>query len=385
MRNVTIAEPDAAWRNHLTALVSSDGSQVTCASELSEVPSTLDATRSGVLIIGPSLVADAVFEPAALAARSRRVAVIIISEAVDTTLMRRAMRAGVVDVVAANDEEDEFKRALAHAWETAGEADLLVATSEQVCAPLARVITVFGTKGGVGKSVLATNLGVALATTTGKRVAVVDLDLEFGDVAIMLGMKPERTIHDAIDAIDRLDHEMLAGLMQRHSSGLEALLAPVRPEDAEGISTAAVERVFDLVSRAYDYVVVDTCPAFTEPVLAALDRSDAIYLMTTMDLPSIKNTRVSLQKLRQLGLADGRVRLVLNRSGSKVLLEPGEVAKAIGGDIFAHIPSDRVVPRSVNQGVPVVLCTPKCDVAKSILALAKDAAGSGAEGDRDVA
>ena len=125
------------------------------------------------------------------------------------------------------------------------------------------------------------------------------------------------------------------------------------------------------MTEIYDYVVIDTCPSFSEAVLAALDRSDEVLVVTMMDVASIKNTRISLQKLRQLGYDAHRLRIVLNRSDSKVLLEPGEVEDAIGVEIAAHVPSDRMVPRSVNKGVPIVIEAPRSAVARSMVALAQ--------------
>jgi pilus assembly protein CpaE len=235
-------------------------------------------------------------------------------------------------------------------------------------------VTVFSTKGGVGKTVLATNLALALARDKSRSVALVDLDLEWGDVAIMMGMKPVHTIYDAVQVFDRLDSEMLCGFMERHSGGASVLLAPVHPEDAEGINAARVAQVLDLLRANFDYVVVDTAPSLSEVVLTALDRSDEIYVVTMMDVASVKNTRISLQKLTQLGYDPARVRIILNRADSKVLLQPSEVEEAIGGTVVARIPSDRIVPLSVNKGVPVVVDAPKSAVARCIDALADSAA-----------
>ncbi|MBU4556589.1 MAG: AAA family ATPase, partial [Actinobacteria bacterium] len=239
-----------------------------------------------------------------------------------------------------------------------------------------RLVTIFSTKGGVGKTVLATNLGVALSKVLGLRTAIVDLDLQFGDVGIMLGLTPERTITDVAADIERLDADLLSGHMTKHDSGLDVLLAPTRPEDAETVTTGRISRILSLLREMYDVVVVDTAATLDEIVLTALDRSDSVYALTMMDVASIKNMRISLQKLKQLGYDDSAVRVVLNRADSKVWLEPQEVERAVGSAIFARIPSDRVVPRSVNKGRPVVLDEPKSDVAKAMVAIAKTVAAS---------
>jgi pilus assembly protein CpaE len=231
----------------------------------------------------------------------------------------------------------------------------------------------------VGKTVLATNLGAALAKCLHLKVALVDLDLQFGDVGIMLGLVPERTITDVAASIERLDADLLAGHMTHHDSGLDVLLAPVRPEDAETVTTGRIGRILSLLREMYDVVVIDTAATLDEVVLTALDRSDAVYAMTMMDVASIKNMKISVQKLAQLGYANGLVHVVLNRADSKVWLEPQEVERAVGSEIFARIPSDRIVPRSVNKGTPVVLDEPRSDVAKAMVGIAKSIAACAGE------
>jgi len=371
MRTILIAEPEGPDRKCLGEAGQLAGGELAFAETIESAGDAARQPGVEILVIGPALVSDAALELAEGLQRSLGVATVVVAASVDSDLLRRAMRAGVTDVAGIHDTTQEIASALTRAGQMTVRLRGPV-VPEAEAGRAGKVVTVFSTKGGVGKTVISTNLGVALASM-GHKVALVDLDLEFGDVGIMLGLKPEHSINDAVAAFDRLDGEMLAGIMEHHSSGLDTLLAPPLPEDADAIPAARVGQILDLVRENYDYVVIDTCPAFSEPVLAALDRSDALYVITTMDVASIKNTRISLQKLHQLGYSNGRVRLVLNRSDSKVLLQPVEVEQAIGGKIFAYIPSDRIVPRSVNQGVPVVLEMPRSEVAKSILRLAKDA------------
>lgn len=371
MATIVIVEPDAIFSQRLSCACGVAAAQVTVIGSLEEVAEITPAAE--VVIAGPSLPTDEVLA-AAESITSLGCGLVIAAAAVDAELLRAAMRAGASDVVAATDSGDEIASSVAIAREQAAKQRAAAMAEDKAPTRKGKVVTVFSTKGGVGKTVLATNLGVALARDKSKTVALVDLDLEWGDVAIMLGIKPEHTIYDAVQVFDRLDAEMLAGFMEHHPGGLMALLAPVRPEDAEGINAARVAQVIDLLSANYDYVVIDTAPSLSEVVLTALDRSDEVYVMTMMDVASIKNTRISLQKLRQLGYDPARVRIVLNRADSKVLLQPAEVEDAIGGKVVARIPSDRIVPLSVNKGVPVIIDAPKSAVARSIDALAGDAA-----------
>lgn len=341
-----------------------------------------------VVVVAPSVQPSAGFDAARAAdAAGAHTAVVVVADEITTELMRSAMRAGVADVVGAQDPAADIARAIldAYAAAEAREAALVLEAEAASADAGGHVVTVFSTKGGVGKTVLATNLGTALAKWLGLKTALVDLDLQFGDVGIMLGLAPERTIADVAASIERLDADLLRGHMMHHDSGLDVLLAPVRPEDAETVTTGRIGRILSLLREMYDVVVIDTAATLDEVVLTALDRSDAVYAMTMMDVASIKNMRISVQKLAQLDYANGLVHVVLNRADSKVWLEPHEVERAVGSEIFARIPSDRIVPRSVNKGTPVVLDEPRSDVAKAMVGIAKSIAASAEEGPDHVA
>jgi pilus assembly protein CpaE len=298
-----------------------------------------------------------------------RTANLLVAQTVDAELLRSAMRAGFRDAVAIEGATyGDIAAAVIGAYDAAAGIRGATASSE---VPMAKVVTIFSTKGGVGKSVVATNLAAYIASELGKRVVLLDLDLEFGDDAVMLGLRPNRTIYDAVKAYERLDAELLDGFMQRHESGAKVLLAPTQPEHAESITTSRVAGIIELAKELGDIVIIDTPGRLDEIVLTAIDRSDEVLAVATMDLPSIKNTKVSLQKLRQLGYRNGLVKPVLNRADSKVFLEAPEVERAIGSQVLIRIPSDRLVPRSVNRGVPVALDQPKSSVAKSLAELAQ--------------
>jgi pilus assembly protein CpaE len=199
----------------------------------------------------------------------------------------------------------------------------------------------------------------------------VDLDLPSGDAAVMLQLSPERTIHDAIQSFDRLDAEMLGAFLATHESGVRVLLAPLEADQAEAVTGARVGRLLDLLGGMADYVVVDTPACFGDAMSAALERSDEIYAVATMDVPSLKGVRVGLQALGRHGIDRGRVRLVLNRADSKVGLTPADVEASTGCPIVGRIPSDRLVPRSVNKGVPVVRDAPRSPVSRSMVELSQ--------------
>lgn len=332
-----------------------------------------------VLIITPAVpAADAIALAAALQRKEVDTATLLVVNDLDTQVLRAALKVGVRDVLTLSDGIDSISAAVVAADEAVARrrATSPVAGAAAPAPKLGTVVTVFSTKGGVGKSVLATNIAVALASEFGKRTILLDLDLESGDVSVMLQLPPERTIYDAAQVFDRLDPEMLSGFLIQHGSGLSVLLAPVRPEDAETVTTVRVARIITMLKTLADFVVIDTPASLSEVVLTALEQSDLVLAVATLDVPSVKNTKVSLQKLHQLGLDGSSVRLVLNRADSKVWLEPHEIEKTLADRIVARIPSDRVVPRSVNKGVPVVVDAPRSAVARSILALAREVATS---------
>lgn len=233
-----------------------------------------------------------------------------------------------------------------------------------------QIVTIFSTKGGVGKTTIATNLAVSLAKETGKKVALVDLDLQFGDVAVMLNVMPKRTITELVQEIGQLDGELLESYLVAHSSGIKILPAPTRPEYAELITAGHVEKILSVLKQNYDYVIVDTSPFFLETNLTALDLCDQILLLISLDLPTIKNVKLSLEVLESLH-HKGKIRLILNRSSRDIGIKYQDVEKSLGFLIAAHVPSDgRIVVSAVNKGVPFVSSDPHTKIAGAMRDLA---------------
>jgi pilus assembly protein CpaE len=234
-----------------------------------------------------------------------------------------------------------------------------------------RIVTVFCPKGGTGKTVMATNLSTALAKYHAKRTLLLDLDLQFGDAAIMLGIEPDKTIQDLVTAPGELDPEKLAGYTTRHASGLDVLPAPVRPEDAELVTEQKLTRLLEVAKQSYDVIVVDTSPFFHGPMLATLDRTDELLLLCGLDVPTIKNVRLSIQTLELLSFPPERIRVVLNRANSNVGMKRTEVEAALESKVRFEIPSDRAVPLAVNRGNPAVLSDAGCDFSRGVRDMAK--------------
>ncbi len=233
-----------------------------------------------------------------------------------------------------------------------------------------RVITVFSPKGGTGKTVIASNLAAALAKQ-GRKTLLLDLDLQFGDAAIVMGIEPEKTIYDLVVAPGELDIEKLAGYTTKHPCGLDVLPAPLRPEDAELVTESKITRLLEVARECYDAIIVDTSPFFHGPMLATLDRTDELLVLCGLDVPTLKNVRLAMQTLELLSFPSSRIRYVLNRANTKVGLSKREVEGALKVAVQVEVPSDRMVPISVNRGAPAVLSEPGSDFAKALNALAK--------------
>jgi Flp pilus assembly CpaE family ATPase len=243
---------------------------------------------------------------------------------------------------------------------------MMATPADEESAP-GQIVTVFAAKGGCGKTVLAVNLGVALAMQGVGRVCVVDLDLAFGDVAISVQLDPLRTILDALPMAGHLDESGAASLLTRYQPGLDMLLAPVNPGDAEKIPPRLVGELLAVLRGMYDFVIVDTPAQFSEHVLTAMDVSSQLVLLTTPDVPALKNLRVALDMLDMLSYPRQIRSVVINRADSKVGLSLEHVRKVVRSDIAAHIPSSRAVPISVNKGVPIMRDSPGHPVSQSLM------------------
>lgn len=238
-----------------------------------------------------------------------------------------------------------------------------------------KIISIFSTKGGVGKSTLAANLAIALEKTTRENVALVDLDLQFGDISLMMNIYPERTINHLMSDIPNLDNDMLEEYLIEHPSGVKVLTAPHSPEYADFISGPAAEKILHMFKENYKYIIVDMAPAFNDINLAVLDMSEKILLLTTLELPTIKNIMIGLGVMETLKYDDKKIDIVLNRYERDTGVSIGDLEKIVGNKKLHIIPEDRnTVIQSVNSGKPFVLGKKNANITKSILAISESIA-----------
>jgi pilus assembly protein CpaE len=299
---------------------------------------------------------------------------ILLRHKVDAETLTTAMRAGIREVVLADDPgavQDAAARSLALSGQLAGTSvALAAAASAAEEADGAQVITVFAAKGGTGKTMVSTNLAVALAAGGTRRVCLIDLDLAFGDVAITLQQVPEKSMADAVVMAERLDVTGMRALLTPYAPGIETLLAPPGPTDGEHVSRTLVAHVIKVARTMFDYVVIDTPPYINDQVLAALDASHRYVLVATPDIPALKNLRVTLDMFDLLSYPKDRRFVVLNRADAKVGLTAADIEASLRVPISAHIPSSRDIPVSVNQGVPIMAANPGHPASRAIRELA---------------
>ncbi len=231
------------------------------------------------------------------------------------------------------------------------------------------MICVLGPKGGIGKTLIASNLAAALAGA-GEKVAMVDLDLQFGDLGLALGLRPGKTIYDLATSSGSLDAEKLDAYLAPHDSGARALLAPTRPDQASSITAEFLDRVYSTLRSTNDYVVVDTPPGFTSEVLASIDSSSHVCVVGMLDALALKSTKLALETLELMGYEQERIRLVLNRADSRVGITHEDVVTIVGRKPDLLVPSDREITCSINSGSPIVLSEKRSEAAKAFRSLA---------------
>jgi pilus assembly protein CpaE len=234
---------------------------------------------------------------------------------------------------------------------------------------LGKLICVLGPKGGIGKTLTCCNLGVTLAEMD-KRVVLVDLDLQFGDLALSLGLSPDATIHDLATSGGSLDAGKVESYLATHPTGMRVLMAPTRPDQASTITIELLREVYAVLRNSFDYVIVDTPPGFTPEVIATIDASTHICMIGMLDALSLKNTKLGLETLDLMGYKPDRVRIVLNRADSSVGITHNDVLSILGRPPDVLVPSHRDITRSVNEGVPIALGNKRSEAAKAFQALA---------------
>ncbi len=276
--------------------------------------------------------------------------------------LRRAFEAGATDIVTFPLSQEQLRFAMSKALARRQQADAAGDHDSSL-------ICVLGPKGGTGKTLTSCNLAVALAEV-GMSVLVIDLDLQFGDVALCLGLSPELSIYDLALSGGSLDLDKLQAYVTVHPSGVHALLAPNRPDQASVITTDLLRNIYAIARVHYDFIVVDTPPGFTGEVIATIDSSSDLVMVGMLDSLSLKNTKLGLETLELMDYDRDKIRLVLNRAHSSVGISQRDVEAVLGKTPDVFVPSDREIPRAVNEGIPIITARPQSEAAAAFRTLA---------------
>lgn len=300
----------------------------------------------------------------AVAQQNPDVNVMVLGHGSPNGFLRRAFEAGADDIVMlpATPEQVRFEVHKMLARKQGG--DVVGGASEQ-----SRLVCVLGPKGGTGKTLTSTNLAVSLAQR-GQRVALIDLDLQFGDVALCLGLPPEKTVYDLAQSPGALDYDKLDSFLATHSSGVRTLIAPRRPDQASAVGAELLREIYAIMRAHFDWVVVDTPPGFTAEVITSIDSSTEVVMVGMLDSLSLKNTKLGLETLELMKYDPDKIFLLLNRAHSRVGISQSDVEAVLGRTPDVFIPSDREIPRTVNEGIPIVVARPQSEPAEAFGRLA---------------
>ena len=241
-----------------------------------------------------------------------------------------------------------------------------------------QVIAVFSPKGGAGCTTLATNLALALRRETNQSVALVDANLQFGDIGVLLNLNPKnRSMLDAVEGGEP-DPDILSSVMIDHSTGIRVLLAPPSPEGADLVTPAYLRKIIDMLRLTHDWVVVDLPSGLNDHTLGVLDAADQILVVAALEITTIKNVRLFLEVADQLDYDRSKIRLVINRSDASQGIRIGDVEASIRRPIDGSIVSDgRLAVLAVNRGVPFVISHPESPLSRDVVTLARTLAGDG--------
>jgi pilus assembly protein CpaE len=328
------------------------------------------ALRAGsVVVLGPET-AEADLEEVPQTIRDYPgTSFVYVADTLDAPTLHRAMRNGIRDVVAVNDAESDLPPALIRAYALA-QSEVGAASSKK-STERGKVVAVLGAKGGTGKTMLATNLAV-LAAKAGVSTVLVDSCAGFGDCSAVLRVRPGHSIAELAGAA-AVDEALVNDLLSQHESGLKLLASPNDPLAAEKLDARILTQAIDSLVNSHQLVIVDTAPGLGSFALAAFAESDLTYVVTSLDLPAVKDAKLMLNALStKARSANDNIRVVLNRANSKVAFPPDEVSRALGRGSLVELPSDVAVPRSINNGVVVALESPKSRIAKSLSRMSTD-------------
>jgi pilus assembly protein CpaE len=362
--DVAVVEPEATLRMRL-------GVELAGASQfatIEELVAHIGRGRPLVAVFGPGFVSPMGFQHVhRLTSSHPELGAVFAVDELSTEILQQALRAGARDAVVLGGEAS-LHQAVDRVGELlSGNVSVRSTAPATVTGEPGRLVVVFSTKGGVGKTTIAINVASAMAMRSTKPVVLVDGDLQFGDVSVMLGLPPQNTVLDAAAAAQYGDMELVQTLPSRHDdSGLLVLPAPIEPMPTDAMLPGEMVNICAALQSVAGHVVVDMPSQFSDYVLALLEAADEVLLVGNMDIPSIKNLKIGIQSLDLNAIAGSKLRLVLNHANAKVKLDVKEIERVLGLNANFPVPDDLAVPISVNSGTPVYLDDPKAPVSRAM-------------------
>lgn len=366
--SIAIIDEDQLSRDALVSSLRPYADAITMAGSIEHVsrPSSLQKGIPNVVFLGVEKVEQGIRDIRAITSQFPRASVIACSSEKNVEGFMALMRAGAVEYLLRPIAEEELKLSLQKVGR------LLQVTAAEEPAPSGKIFSVYNPIGGMGTTTVAVNLAAALAAADDAKVALVDLNLEAGDINTFLNVNPAYTLTSVTGNIERLDAEFLMSVMTRHVSGPYLLTEPLEVDEATSITPDQVKRMLELLKKMFSYVVVDCSGQLAGCNLSILDSSDLILFNTTLSLPGLKNTRRYLLALANKGHDRDRVKLVINRYLPKADIQLKDAEKVLGVPVYQAIPNNYAdVVSSVNKGMPVVKLLPRSPVSKAIEGLAE--------------
>ncbi len=367
--DVAVVEPELTVRTRLAVELA----QASQFATIEELVQHVAPGRPLVAVFGPGFVSPMGFQHVhRLTGTYPELGVVFAVEELSTEVLQQALRAGARDAVVLGGEAALHQSVDRVGQLLAGSVNVRPATPAPCTGEPGRLIVVFSTKGGVGKTCIAVNVATAMALRTEKPVVLVDADLQFGDVSVMLGLPPQNTVLDAAAAAQYGDMELVQTLPSRHeASKLLVLPAPIEPMATDSMLPGEMVNICAALQAVAGYVIVDLPALFNDYVLALVEAADEVLLVGSMDIPSIKNLKIGMQSLDLHAIAGSKIRLVLNHANTKVKLDVKEIERVLGLSAEFPVPDDLAVPISVNAGAPVLLDDPKAPVSRALERIAE--------------
>jgi len=350
------------------------------AESVDEALEVIDETGPEVVLIGALIPGDGYKLAEKIAEEIPGLTMIMIEDELKEETMRKAIFAGAKDVLIYPFTPSKLVDSIYRSHQMEKKKQ----TFQRDKMPKARrksrqgqIITVFSTKGGVGKTFVAANLAVALAQHTGDKVVLVDLDLDFGNAALALNIIPRYTISDIINEIRNLDQDLIESYLIPHRSGIKVLPANAQPQMAEFINSEHIELILRVLQSAFDYVVIDMPARFSEPVNPAFQAADMLLLITTPEVATVRNIKASLVALNELNYPKAKVKVILNRMEPRGEIKPKDVETTLNHNLYSILPADyKLVNSSMNKGIPVMLLYPRAKISRAFQELARQVSGN---------